>query len=324
MSERPSAESKSVRPSGQAAGFTAPQPIERLEFVRILAPIAILGFLASRFVHVEHWLTTVGFVVPERAVSDYRQPLYLPPLPVWLAFLVAVATVISGLMTSLGCRTRQASGVFAALLAYLALADRLEAFTVNKLGTAVAVALFVSPAGARFGLDAWLRGRQQSNVQASTHVHWGNVRFFQMLLAFMYLASGIAKSKGDWLSNPNVIWSHLHDSYQTGFTYFLASTVPAAGFTLFQYLTLAYELGAPIWFGVRRLRLVGLALGLGMHASIGLMFGPVVWFSLLMMVLLFGSFAPLDWLTRLLEGVWSKLTESAAGNSSSLAKAARG
>jgi hypothetical protein len=31
--------------------------------------------------------------------------------------------------------------VFAVLLAYLALADRLETFTVNKLGTVVAIAL---------------------------------------------------------------------------------------------------------------------------------------------------------------------------------------
>jgi hypothetical protein len=316
LSERPAARN--------AAGFTAPQPIERLEFVRLLAPLAILGFLASRFVHVEHWLTNVGFVVPQRAVSDYRQPLYLPPIPVWLAFLVATATVASGLSTSLGYRTRWASGTFAALLAYLALADRLEAFTVNKLGTAVAIALFASPAGARFGIDAWLRARQQPDARPTTHVHWGNVRFFQLLLAFMYFASGIAKAKGDWASDPNVIWSHLHDSYQTAFTYFLATTVPAAGFTLFQYLTLAYELGAPIWFGVRRLRPMGLVIGLGMHASIGLMFGPVVWFSFLMMVLLFGSFAPIDWLTRILDGAFAKITEAGAGNSSSLAKVARG
>ena len=316
MSERPA--------PTHTAGFLAPQPIERLEFVRLLAPLAILGFLASRFVHVEHWLTEVGFVVPPRAVSDYRQPLYIPAIPVWLAYLVVIATVASGLLTSLGYRTRWASGIFAALLAYLALADRLEAFTVNKLGTAVAVALFVSPAGARFSIDAWLRGKQQPDTRVTTHVHWGNVRFFQVLLAFMYFASGIAKSKGDWLSNPNVIWSHLHDSYQTAFTYFLASTVPAAAFTLFQYLTLAYELGAPVWFGVRRLRPLGLAFGLAMHASIGLMFGPVVWFALLMMVLLFGSFAPLAWLTRLLETAWAKITENGAGSSSSLAGAARG
>jgi hypothetical protein len=257
-------------------------------------------------------------------VSDYRQPLYLPPIPVWLAFVVAIATVASGLLTSLGYRTRWASGIFAGLLAYLALADRLEAFTVNKLGTAVAVALFASPAGARFSVDAWLRGKQKLDTRLATHVHWGNVRFFQVLLAFMYLASGLAKCKGDWLSNPNAIWSHLHDSYQTAFTYFLATTVPAAGFTLFQYLTLVYELGAPVWFGVRRLRPAGLAFGLAMHAAIGLMFGPVIWFSLLMMVVLFGSFAPLDWLTRPLEWAWGKLTETGAASSPSLAKAARG
>jgi len=304
--------------------FNAPQPIERLEFVRLLAPLAILGFLSSRLVHVEHWLTSVGFVVPPRPFADYRQPLYIPPIPVWLAFVVAVATVLSGLATSLGYRTRWTSGMFATLLAYLALADRLEAFTVSKLGTVVAIALFASPAGARFSVDAWLRCRQKPETSPPTHVHWGNVRFFQALLAFMYLGSGIAKWKGGWPSDPNVIWSHLHSSYQTAFTYFLASTVPAAGFTLFQHLTLAFEIGAPIWFGVRRLRPVGLAFGLAMHAAIGLMFGPVVWFSLLMMVLLFGSFAPLPWLTRPLRAAWTKVTESGAANSASLSKAARG
>ena len=55
-----------------------------------------------------------------------------------------------------------------------------------------------------------------------------------------------------------------------------------------------------------------------------LMFGPVVWFSLLMMVLLFGSFAPLAWLTRLLESAFAKVTAIGAGSSPSLSKAARG
>jgi hypothetical protein len=314
----------SERPTPPAANFTAPQPIERLEFVRVLAPLAILGFLASRFVHVEYWLTSVGFVVPSRAGDDYRQPLYIPPIPVWLAVLVAIATIASGLATSLGYRTRWASGIFAGLLAYLALADRLEAFTVNKLGTVVAIALFASPAGARYSFDAWSRRKQQLNTRPATHVQWGNVRFFQVLLAFMYLASGIAKCNGDWLSNPNTLWSNLHDSYQTGFSYLLSTTLPASAFTLFQYLTLAYELGAPIWFGVQRLRPAGLTFGLAMHAAIGLMFGPVIWFALLMMVLVFGSFAPLAWLTRPLDWAWAKLTENGEGNSPSLAKAARG
>jgi hypothetical protein len=290
-----------VSSSPARASFTSPQPIERLETVRILAPLAILGFLSTRLWHVGSWLTDAGFVVPNLGRDDYRQPLYLGSVPVWLAILVAVLTVASGISTSLGYKTRVASGVFAALLAYLALADRLEAFTVSKLGTVVAVALFASPAGGRYSIDA--RARPAGSAPP-THVNWGNVRFFQLLLVFMYASSGIAKASGGWLGNPHVIWSHLHDSYQTAIAYLLASTVPAFGWTIFQYMTLAYELGAPIWYAWARTRIAALVVGLGMHATIGLMFGPVVWFSLLMMSLLLASFAPLPLLTRVLHHVW--------------------
>ncbi len=252
-----------------------PQPIERLEFLRMLAPLATLGFLMSRFIHVQYWLTEIGFVVPEQVSGDYRQPLYIPPIPVWLAVVVA----------------------------YLALADRLEAFTVNKLGTVLAIALFASPAGARYSIDA-LRDRGTRSDSAPIQVSWGNVRFFQTLLIFIYFASGIAKIRGGWLKEPLALFSHLHDSYQTAFTYFMARTVPGFGWTLFQYVALIYEVGAPLWFMLRRTRQPALVLGLGMHAMIGIMFGPVIWFSLLMSVLLLSSFAPLPWLSRVLGRVW--------------------
>jgi hypothetical protein len=290
--------------------LTAPQPIERLEFVRMLAPLAILGFLSSRFIHVSYWLTDVGFVAPAHADSTYRLPMYIPPIPVWLAYAVVLATVASGLATSAGFRTRSASGVFAFLLAYLALADRLEAFTVSKLGMAVAVALFATPCGARYGFDAWHRVQASPGTRLPTHVTWGNVRFFQLLLIFMYTASGIAKMKGDWLSRSDILWTHLHDSYQTPISYFLACNVPPGGWTFFQGMTLIYETGASIWYGVRRTRVAALFVGLGMHAGIGLMFGPVIWFSLLMSTLLLGSFAPASWLERWLRRVWETRTPS--------------
>ena len=34
-----------------------------------------------------------------------------------------------------------------------------------------------------------------------------------------------------------------------------------------------------------------------MHALIGMMFGPVAWFALLMIALLVGSYAPVTWLS---------------------------
>jgi len=281
--------------------FTAPQPIERLATIRVLAPLCILGFLSSRFVHVEHWLTDVGFVVPAIGQDDYRQPAHFPPLPVFGAWLIAGLTIATGLCTSLGYKTRWTSGAFAALLAYLSLADRLEAFTVNKLGTVVAFALFLTPSGARYGIDALRAGHGR---HVPTHASWGNVRFFQALLVAMYAASGIAKLKGGWLDSPHAIWTHLHDSYQTDLTYFLAATAPPLAWTIFQYATLVYETLAPLWFGLLRTRFVALFVGLGMHATIGVMFGPVVWFSLLMMVLLLASSAKPAWLQRGLTLVW--------------------
>jgi uncharacterized membrane protein YphA (DoxX/SURF4 family) len=276
----------------------APQPIVRLEAVRILAPLAILGFLSGRLVHADFWLTHVGFQVPDLGGGDFRQPLYQPALPVPAAWALAALTVVAGLATAAGLATRLASGLYALCLIDLALADRLEAFTVSKLGALIAVALFFSPAGARFGVDAWRRHRRQPDQPLPALVDGGNVRFLQATVLVLYLGSGLCKLHGDWLRVPNVLWTHLHDSYQTGVTYFLAQHLPSWSWTVLQGVVLVYEVGAPLWFSLDRTRPIALAVGLGMHATIGLCFGPVVWFALLMASLLLGCFAPEKGLAR--------------------------
>jgi hypothetical protein len=67
-----------------------------------------------------------------------------------------------------------------------------------------------------------------------------------------------------------------------------------------QGTTLAFEIGAPLWFGLRITRPYALAYGIAMHTLIGLMFGPVIWFALLMIVLLVGGYASERLLARLL------------------------
>lgn len=49
----------------------AQRPRIRLEVVRIVAPLAILGFLSSRILNAEDWLSTAGFRVPVLA-DDWR------------------------------------------------------------------------------------------------------------------------------------------------------------------------------------------------------------------------------------------------------------
>ena len=271
-----------------------PRPIERLVTVRILAPLAILGFLSSRIAHTDDWLSDAGFRIP--AVYGWQQPINLPALPGWAAALVGAGIVVTGLATIAGAWTRAASAIFAALLAYVALADRLAAFTVSKLAPVIALALCLPPSGARYSVDAGRARRHAPAAPPPTHVSGGCVSFFQILLPVFYFSSGWAKAAGDWLSERYVLWTHLHDSYQTTVSWLLANHLPPWMWTAIQGAVLAFECGAPLWFALRPTRPFAFAFGVGMHLMIGLMFGPVIWFSLLMISLLVASYAPERWL----------------------------
>jgi uncharacterized membrane protein YphA (DoxX/SURF4 family) len=284
-----------------------PLPVLRIEIVRIAAPLAILGFMSGRIAHADEWLGDAGFRVPDLG-GDWRQPVFVPALPSSLAWAVAVAMVASGLACALGYRTRASALTFALLLAFVAVSDRLAAFTVSKLSPAVMFAVAVGPAGTRLGIDAWRLRRGRGDPPEKTRP-MGSVRFLQLLLVTIYSASGIAKASGDWLSMPLVLWSHLHDSYQTALSFWLASLLPGYVWTLMQGLVLAFEMLAPLWFSLVRTRPYALVFGLGMHTMIGLCFGPVVWFALLMMTLLVAGYLPENFLApmdRLAERIESR------------------
>ena len=274
----------------------APQPVLRLEIVRVFAPLAALGFMSGRLVHADEWLGDAGFRVPDLG-GDSRQPLFVPALPVSAAWAVVTIMVVSGLLCSAGVRARVSALVFATTLTFVALSDRLAAFTVSKISPVIMLAVALGPAGTRIGVDAWLRRRRGERPAPGTTSH-GSVRFLQLMLVTFYCASGLAKAAGDWLLVPNVLWTHMHDSYQTSITFFLARTLPTVVWTPMQASVLAFEALAPLWFGLRWTRPYALLYGLGMHLMIGLMFGPVIWFALLMMTLLVGCYLPERWVAR--------------------------
>jgi uncharacterized membrane protein YphA (DoxX/SURF4 family) len=274
-----------------------PVLVLRMELFRILGPLFILGFMSRRFVHADEWIGEAGFRVPPLA-GDFRQPLYIPALPTWAAWTLASVMVLSGLAVSLGIRTRATSLIFAATLAFVALSDRLAAFTVSKLSPVLMVAVAIGPSGTRLGVDAWRKrragGKRPRKVRAL-----GPVRFLQLFLPVFYSSSGIAKVKGDWLKTPYLLWTHLHDSYQTSVSFFVASITPGWGFTLLQGMVLAFEVGAPIWFTLRATRRYAFVFGMGLHLMIALMFGPVVWFGCLMMSVLASAYMPDGWFSPL-------------------------
>jgi hypothetical protein len=195
--------------------------------------------------------------------------------------------------------------VFAVMLTWVALADRLAAFTVSKLSPIVALVLCLTPSGARYSIDAWRKWRRDPTAVLPTKVSGGCVAFYQFMLPTFYFSSGICKARGDWLHHKFVLWTHLHDSYQTTVSWLIANHLPPWMWTAFQAAVLAFEAAAPLWFAMRWTRPYALLFGLGMHTMIGLMFGPVIWFSLLMMTLLTASYAPERMLLRVF-GVFGK------------------
>jgi uncharacterized membrane protein YphA (DoxX/SURF4 family) len=275
----------------------APMPVLRLEIVRAFAPVGILGFMWGRLIHADEWIGDGGFRLPPLPHS-VAVPIYIAPLPSWAAWFVVVMMVLSGTAMAVGYKTRWVALVFAAILTFVALSDRLAAFTVSKIGPVIAIAVACGPAGSRFSVDAWERARRGEPEPARV-VPLPPIRFLQLMLVTFYSASGIAKAGGDWLLTRYVLWTHLHDTYQTAVSFFLAKTVPASVWTPLQYAVLIFESFSPLWFAWSRTRVLALMFGLGMHMMIGLMFGPVIWFALLMMTLLVASFAPTSWLERL-------------------------
>ncbi len=279
--------------------FLEPEPILRLEIIRIFAPLAILGFMSSRIAYAPYWIGDAGFQVPDMGRVDWRQPMYLSPLHAGTAWALVTVMVLSGLALSAGFRPRPAAVVFALTLAYVALADRLAAFTVTKMSPVIALALAASPCGRAFGVDAWRRRRRDPTHVWPTRVAPGSVRFFQALLCTMYCGSGFCKMHGDWLSMHYVLWTHLHDSYQTWVSWALANWTPVFLWPVLQFVVLTFEAGSPLWFGWRKSRPIALVVGLGMHLMIAVMFWPVRWFAMLMATLLVGAFLPEKVLGRL-------------------------
>jgi hypothetical protein len=69
-----------------------------------------------------------------------------------------------------------------------------------------------------------------------------------------------------------------------------------------------------LWFMLPWTRLPALCAALGMHAFIGIGFGPVAWFGLLMCVYVTGAFAPPAWLEAFFAWPRKALRDGFRGN----------
>ncbi|MFQ3593180.1 MAG: HTTM domain-containing protein [Gemmataceae bacterium] len=155
--------------------------------------------------------------------------------------------------------------------------------------------LLLSPAGATWSVDAWLRarGKRPALPQPLTRPRWiepWSVRLMQIQLALMYLFTGLTKladarpdaqwgwwrPRGDWLDGNALYWV-LNDVALTRWS-FAQFPVPLFACKLLTWATLFFEIFFPllVLFGWTR----GVTLLFGVALHLGILFTMEIgWFS---------------------------------------------
>lgn len=239
----------------------APVPAIRLAAFRQVMLFTLVFYLVERWRFAGEWLTAAGF-------HPTGDPLFGPKFPLvpgaWLPGLGVLLFGSVGLAI-FGVARRSMLVVALALVIVVSGIDPVSAFTLNRLYIFVLVILALAPR-VRDGLTpAWPE------------------RMLQVHLLVHYFAAGLCKLREDWSGGGDVLWMQVQGVYMTEAAAWLVRTLPAWSWTGMQYTALGFELLAPLLFLVRRLRPLGIALGLGFHLIVAVTMYQLIYFSLQML-----------------------------------------
>lgn len=248
----------------------APVPAIRLESFRWTLTLALLIYTLAWSLEAREWLTPAGFHISPAASHGLQLPIPLlrgGALPVFLILYIGSMVAIL-----LDLRPRACSYVVFVGLLYVTTADRLAAFSMNKLALVSWLILLLAP---------WPKPSNESESDHPPELRsaWP-LRILQATLLLQYVGAGICKLRGDWLDSSKVLWLQAQDVYMTDLSAWMVRELPTGVWAGLQHGALAFELLAPILLCVRRLRPLGFAWGLAMHLGIGLMMYRVGYFSL--------------------------------------------
>lgn len=242
----------------------AEHPAIRIDAFRQAVLFTLAFYMLQRWMYADEWLTTAGFH-PSPAADGGHTPL-LPLLPASLLWPFAAVQFGCIALAIFDRLRRPATWVVLASVIYVSLADPISSFTLNRLYIFSLLILVATPSGPT--IPAW------------------PVRMLQLTLLTHYLASGLCKSlHGDWLKYHDVLWMQIQGYYMTDAAAWMVRTLPPWTFEVQQHMALGFELLAPVLIGVRRLRWLGMAIGVVMHVLIAVTMYQLIYFSLQMLCL---------------------------------------
>lgn len=244
----------------------------RMETYRLAIGFSMLVYFATWWMHAREWLTELGFHVSQAALRNFPMLPLLPETwlaPVGIIFFGALAAWTLGFHTRLTCPL-----VFAGVV-YFNHVDVLSSYTLNKMFV-VSMAIFLCVP----------HGRQKRGEMAPKKISSWPIRILQATLIIHYFFAGWAKMRyGDWLRDPFVLWSQIQGVYKTEIAAWMLSFFPIGVWSWMQYAALTFEMTAPITFGFKRLRPLGLAVGASFQILVALTMHMLIFFSLQMLSL---------------------------------------
>lgn len=237
----------------------------RLEAFRIVLGLSLIVYMGTWWWHAEEWLTPKGFHLSSAAAQWYgpAAPL-LPPaaLPFFgLAFFGGLVAFV------LGWRLKITGLWVFCAFTYVTYADSLSAFTLNRMAMAALAVLAVAP-------------KEGSSYSARSV--WP-LRILQATIIIQYFTAGLCKiGQGDWLEDPNILWSQASGYYRTDLAAWMLRVLPLGAWSFMQYGALTFELLVPPLFMIRSWRPVGLIWGATFQVMSALMMDRLVYFSLVL------------------------------------------
>lgn len=252
----------------------APMPAIRLEVFRQALLLSLFVYLLHRFMFAAEWLSAIGFH-PSPAVDRFNAP-QVPLLPAgWIAGFggVMFGSLALAMIGRRGWLQRSATAILLLCVQYVSLVDPISAFTLNRIFVFTLVVLVLAPTP-----------REPAPGEDGPTLPAWPVRLLQTNLLVHYFASGYCKAvQGDWLVASDVLWLQMQEVFMTDAAAYMVRTLPPWAFTAQQGLALGFELLAPVLLGVRRLRPLGIVMGIGMHIFIAINMRLLIYFSLQMM-----------------------------------------
>lgn len=256
--------------------WLAPEAPDHAAFLRLALAVLCLVQLAALWPHLLELYGNFGFV--QWTVVEVGNNAWVPSIgklalvladwgvssatTVFVVFAIYGASLV-GLL--LGHRTR-----LFAVIAWLAHTVTLNSgfFSLYGVDTMIHILLFylvLSPAGARWSIDAW-RGRASPAPTAVARiVH----RLIQVHLCIIYLNTGIAKARGEQWWNGEAIWRAVMQPQFNVFDFTWLPAHPALAM-LAGWSVLLVELGYAVLIWLPWTRRPALIAAIAMHAGIAI------------------------------------------------------